>query len=159
MLPWELVHSWAAVSLSTSPLLQRIGPFRGESLNVLRLAVEYVDDAGEDGAASPTLWLMHASIVCKSKAGTGVATRGDAEGGSGGGALDSIGGRALKLYCILEEEGGPPLCCVEAIGVGGGPLTIGASRASLGGSISIDFSGLSFAIILSSSQELMWSFQ
>ena len=40
---------------------------------------------------------------------------------------------------------------VDGIGVRGGALTLGASRAGVGASISIDFSGLSFALILCSS--------
>ena len=85
-----------AGAIPTSSLLQRICSFRGESLYVLRLAVEYVDDAGEWGAASSISatagdLFSATAIVCKSKVGTDVATRGDVEGGSGGGALDGLG--------------------------------------------------------------------
>ena len=51
-----------------------------------------MDDAGEWGAASSISatagdLFSATAIVCKSKVGTDVATRGDVEGGSGGGAL------------------------------------------------------------------------
>ena len=50
------------------------------------------------------------------------------------------GGRALNLGTIGAIG-------VDGIGVGGSPLTFGASRAGVGASISIDFSG-SCALIL-----------
>ena len=120
--------------------------------------MKYVDDAGEGGAASPTLWLMHASIVCKSKAGTGVATRGDVDGGSGGGALNGIsdvdvgeGGGGVALSHRRGGGGSKSLCGIVIGGFGSGSLPIGGSRVGIEGIIAIDFSGLSFALILSPS--------
>ena len=94
-----------------------------------------MDDDGEGGPNSPNA-ISGTSIVCKFKAGTRVATRGDVDRGArGGGSALNCGGLALygiSLCCVVElalsREGFPGGCFC-----GGGGFIPGASSCCRGG--------------------------
>ena len=100
-----------------------------------------MDDAGEWGAASSISatagdLFSATAIVCKSKVGTDVATRGDVEGGSVGGGRALYGGGAGGAFVPLAPGG----LALYGGGAGGGGVALDGlgdgDRGSGGGALS-----------------------